>query len=136
MTYTKQQKKEMRKDAYDTVNDIYKSLKEDFINQDILYKCLEEDSNNVHLRYFYRLLAFLKALKKGNYKLARYFHKILIENEEDLIDSAVFGESKKGNSENTRIVCDNCKEYSQGRKNLLLMCMKVDSRVGYWKLSK
>jgi len=126
MTYTKQQKKQMRKNAYDMVSDIYKLVKKEITQ-------IDEGSD---LTYFIKTLAFLKALKTGNYKLARYFHKNQTEAEEHLIDIVVFSKLNTITSEQTRRVCQMCKEYSKMRKDLLLKCMKVDASVGYWKLSK
>lgn len=113
-----------RKNAYDLVNSIYKQVKDAIIDY---------EANNT---YYYRMLAFLTSIKKANFKLAMIFHKKLIEYEEKMIDFVVFSQTDKITSEDTRLLCLSVKNYSDIRKKILLIIMKLDAQIGYWKLSK
>jgi len=113
-----------RKKAYDLVNSIYKQVKDAITDY--------EDNTT----YFYKMLAFLTSIKKANFKLAMSFQKKLIEEEEQIIDCVVFPQSDTITSEKTRLVCLSVKNYSDIRKKLLLIIMKLDAEIGYWKLSK
>jgi hypothetical protein len=121
MTYTKQQKKQMRKQVYALAKELHNHISYyDVINTS----------------YQIKYLTFLTAIKKGDFKIATKMYKQLDIKDEKIIDYLVFGKSDKINSEDVRISCEIIKNLLAGRKDLFKLAMMCDASVGYWKLSK
>jgi hypothetical protein len=121
MTYTKEQKKQMRKQVYYLAKLVQNNQKE------LVNTC----------NYYYNSNVFYECIKQGEYMEALKGHKLLIEQEEYMLDEIVFDPEKYNyNSENLRKACQNIKNGNNNRKYILKQAMICDATVGYWKLSK
>jgi len=121
MTYTKQQKKQMRKQVYYFCKLVQNEIKT------LVNTC----------KYYYNSNVFYECIKQGEYKEALKGHKLLIETEQYMLDEIVFNPEKHNyNSENLRKACQNIKNGNNNRKFVLKQAMICDATVGYWKLSK
>jgi len=121
MTYTKEQKKQLRKEVYD----LAKLMKKDI------------QIDDAQSSYNHNILVFYDCIKKADFKAAIYGHKMLVKTESEVLDEVVFNAEKHNlNSEDLRLCAKNIKVSNNNRKFILKMAMECDATVGYWKLSK
>ena len=121
-TYTKSQKKLLRKDIYDIAKEYKKALEEAHLPNLCNVAKLE--------------ISFPVAIMEADFKISLEIHRELQKLEKEVLDMLVFDETDKYTSENVRIGCGNVKTNHENRKKLLKYAMECDAMVGYWKLSK
>jgi hypothetical protein len=121
MAYTKQEKKEIRKEVYAYANKVHKLISED---------------DTISISYKIEYLSFLTAIKNAEFMIASKIYKQLDIRDDQIVDQVVFGKSDKINSEDVRISCAVIKNLLRLRKAIFKKAMITDAEIGYWKLSK
>jgi hypothetical protein len=121
MSYTKAEKKQMRKEVYDIAK-IYK-------------KQLEEQFGPNPNRAAQMEMLFAQAIMEAEFRISLEIHRKLYETEKKALDILVFNEKEGYNSEQVRLGCKNVKINHENRKGLLKLAMSCDAEIGYWQLS-
>ena len=121
-TYTKAQKKQMRKDVYDSAKRYKKGMEDEY---------LPNPNGAARLE-----MMFPQAIMEADFNLSLAIHRKLLHLEKEILDVLVFDETDRFSSENVRVGCNNIKINNENRKRLLKMAMECDAQVGYWQLSK
>jgi len=122
MVYTEAEKKELRSCIYDWADEIY---------NDIMISI----SSGIYTNHTRMELEFLNGIKEGNFKLCLKLHKIMMKYEQGFLDIAMF-EDKDITTQSLIKCSGNIKNGYDGRRKMLKYAMRIDQKIGYWKLSK
>ena len=121
-SYTKEQKKQLRKGVYNVAKKYKKQLEDQYLPNPNATARLE--------------ILFPEAIMEAEFKISLEIHRRLQKIEKQAVDRLVFDKTGKYTSENARIGCSNVQKNLENRKALLKFAMECDAMVGYWQLSE